>query len=69
MLKESWHKFRFPIAQFKEESKDLCDDIKCQVVEEIKTTLFGLFAIQIDESTYVHLFVCTVNGVCKICPQ
>ena len=31
--------------------KDLSDDIKCQVVEEIKTALFGLFAIQIDKST------------------
>ena len=55
MLKESWHKFRFPIVQFKEESKDLSDDIKFQVVEEIKTTLFGLFAIQIDESTDISL--------------
>ena len=31
--------------------KDLSDDIKCQVVEEIKNAAFGLFAIQIDEST------------------
>ena len=31
--------------------KDLFDDIKYQVVEEIKTVPFGLFAIQIDEST------------------
>ena len=31
--------------------RDLSDDIKCQVVEEIKNASFGLFAIQIDEST------------------
>ena len=31
--------------------KDLSDDIKCQVVKEIKNAPFGLFAIQIDEST------------------
>ena len=31
--------------------KDLSDDIKCQVVEEIKNAPFGLFAMQIDEST------------------
>ena len=31
--------------------KDLSDDIKCQVVEEIKNAPFDLFAIQIDEST------------------
>ena len=31
--------------------KDLSDDIKCQVVEEIKNAPFGLFVIQIDEST------------------
>ena len=31
--------------------KDLSLDIKSQVVQEIKTALFGLFAIQLDEST------------------
>ena len=31
--------------------KDLSDDIKSQFVEEIKNAPFGLFAIQIDEST------------------
>ena len=31
--------------------KDLSDDIKCQVVEEIKNAPFRLIAIQIDEST------------------
>ena len=31
--------------------KDLSDDIKCQVVEEIKIAPFALFAIQIDKST------------------
>ena len=35
--------------------KDLSDDIKCQVVEEIKNAPFGLFAIQIDESTDISL--------------
>ena len=30
-------------------------DIKCQVVEEIKTAPFGLFAIQIDQSTDISL--------------
>ena len=33
--------------------KDLSDDIKQQVVEEIKNVPFGLFAIQIDKSTYI----------------
>ena len=36
--------------------KDLSDDIKCQVVEEIKTAPFGLCAINIDEST--DIFSC-----------
>ena len=31
--------------------KDLSVDIKSQVVQEIKTALFGLFAIQLDDST------------------
>ena len=31
--------------------KDLLLDIKSQVVQEIKIALFGLFAIQLDEST------------------
>ena len=31
--------------------KNLFDDIKCPVVEEIKTAPFGLLAIQINEST------------------
>ena len=35
--------------------KDLSDDIKCQVVEEIETAPFGLFAIQIDKSTNISL--------------
>ena len=35
--------------------KDLSDDIKCQVVEKIKTTPFGLFAMQIDKSTDISL--------------
>ena len=32
-------------------TKDLSDDIKCQVEEEIKNAPFGLVAIRIDEST------------------
>ena len=35
--------------------KDLSLDIKSQVVQEIKTALFGLFAIQLDESTDISL--------------
>ena len=36
--------------------KDLSDDIKRQVVEEIKNALFGLFVIQIDESTDISSY-------------
>ena len=31
--------------------KDLSNEVKCQVVVQIKTTPFSLFAIQIDKST------------------
>ena len=35
--------------------RDLSLDIKSQVVQKIKTALFGLFAIQLDESTVLSL--------------
>ena len=44
-------------STIKRRIKDLSDDIKCQVVKEIKTAFFGLFAIQIDESTDISLCV------------
>ena len=39
--------------------KDLSNEIEFQVVDQIKTASFGLFAIQIDESTdiFCYLFV------------